>query len=281
MGAPAQLDQEKRRGGHAARQRMSALLEVEGLTKRFGGLTAVKNVSFALQPGEITGILGPNGAGKTTLFNLLTGFIRPDRGTILFDSAPMIGVAPHRIVNRGLARTFQLTRPFIGMTVVENVIVGCLAPRVRAEGHTEVRARDMLDRVGLGSKADLMVDALSYGDLRRLEIARELVTRPKLLLLDEPFAGLGTSEIEPLAALIRELHKEEGLTILIIEHRLREFMQLVRRVIAMDFGEIIATGTPGEIVRHARVVEAYIGRGGDDLEARLGVAPTESVRGTA
>jgi len=166
------------------------------------------------------------------------------------------------------------------MTVVENVIVGCLAPRVRAEGHTEVRARDMLDRVGLGSKADLMVDALSYGDLRRLEIARELVTRPKLLLLDEPFAGLGTSEIEPLAALIRELHKSEGLTILIIEHRLREFMQLVRRVIAMDFGEIIATGTPNEIVRHPRVVEAYIGRGGDDLEARLGVA-TEVVRGTA
>jgi branched-chain amino acid transport system ATP-binding protein len=260
---------------------MSALLEVEGVTKRFGGLTAVKNVSFALQPGEITGILGPNGAGKTTLFNVLTGFMRPDRGTIVFDGAPLIGVAPHRIVNRGLARTFQLTRPFIGMTVVENVVVGCLAPRVRAEGHTEARARDMLDRVGLGPKADLIVDALSYGDLRRLEIARELVTRPKLLLLDEPFAGLGTSEIEPLAALIRQLHQAEGLTILIIEHRLREFMQLVRRVIAMDFGEIIATGTPSEIVRHPRVVEAYIGRGGDDLEARLGVAPTESVRGTA
>jgi branched-chain amino acid transport system ATP-binding protein len=259
---------------------MSALLHVEGLTKRFGGLTAVKNVSFALDPGEITGILGPNGAGKTTLFNLLTGFMRPDRGTIEFDGVPLIGVAPHRIVNRGLARTFQLTRPFIGMTVVENVVVGCLAPRVRAEGHTEVRARDMLDRVGLGAKANLMVDALSYGDLRRLEIARELVTRPKLLLLDEPFAGVGTSEIEPLAALIRELHKSEGLTILIIEHRLREFMQLVRRVIAMDFGEIIATGTPAEIVRHPRVIEAYIGRGDDDLEARLGVA-AENARGIA
>ena len=247
---------------------MSALLEVKGLTKRFGGLTAVKDVSFSLASGEITGVLGPNGAGKTTLFNLLTGFIGTDTGSVVFDGQPIRGLAPHRIVNRGLARTFQLTRPFIGMTVVENVIVGCLAPRVRRDGPTESRARLMLNRVGLGPKADLLVDALPYGDLRRLEIARALVTRPKLLLLDEPFAGLGTSEIEPLAALIRELHDSEGLTILIIEHRLREFMQLVGRVIAMDFGEIIAIGPPQEIVRHPRVIEAYIGK-------------TESTRGAA
>jgi len=247
---------------------MSALLEVKGLTKRFGGLTAVKDVGFALAPGEITGILGPNGAGKTTLFNLLTGFIPADSGSIIFDGEPIRGLKPFRIVNRGLARTFQLTRPFIGMSVLENVVVGCLAPRVRRDGPTEGRARHMLVRVGLGAKADLAVDVLSYGDLRRLEIARALVTRPKLLLLDEPFAGLGTSEIEPLAALIRELHDSEGLTILIIEHRLREFMQLVGRVIAMDFGEIIAIGPPQEIVRHPRVVEAYIGR----TEATRGVA---------
>ncbi len=247
---------------------MSALLEVKGLTKRFGGLTAVKDVAFALQPGEITGILGPNGAGKTTLFNLLTGFIAADTGSIVFDGEPIRGLKPHRIVNRGLARTFQLTRPFIGMTVLENVVVGCLAPRVRRDGPTESRARHMLARVGLGPKSDLAVDVLPYGDLRRLEIARALATRPKLLLLDEPFAGLGTSEIEPLAALIRELHDSEGLTILIIEHRLREFMQLVGRVVAMDFGEIIAIGGPQEIVRHPRVVEAYIGR----TEAARGVA---------
>jgi branched-chain amino acid transport system ATP-binding protein len=247
---------------------VSALLEVAGLTKRFGGLVAVKEVSFALEPGEITGILGPNGAGKTTLFNLLTGFISADTGSIVFDGRPIRGLAPHRIVNFGLARTFQLTRPFIGMSVVENVVVGCLAPRVRGDGPTEARARAMLERVGLGPKADLLVDALPYGDLRRLEIARALVTRPKLLLLDEPFAGLGTAEIEPLAALIRQLHDSEGLTILIIEHRLREFMQLVARVIAMDFGEIVAIGPPAEIVRHPRVVEAYIGK----TEARLGVA---------
>ena len=247
---------------------MSALLDVQGLTKRFGGLTAVKDVSFDLAAGEITGILGPNGAGKTTLFNLLTGFIPSDTGSVLFDGAPLRGLKPHRIVNRGLARTFQLTRPFIGMSVLENVVVGCLAPRVRRDGPTEARARRMLERVGLGAKAELPVDTLPYGDLRRLEIARALVTRPKLLLLDEPFAGLGTSEIEPLAALIRELHDSEGLTILIIEHRLREFMQLVERVIAMDFGEIIAVGPPQEIVRHPRVVEAYIGR----TEAARGVA---------
>lgn len=238
---------------------MTALLSVENVTRRFGGLTAVKNVSFTLQPGEITGILGPNGAGKTTLFNLITGFIRNNAGTIIFDGHALTGLKPFRIVNLGLARTFQLTRPFVGMTVVENVVVGCLAPRVRADGPTDRRAREMLARVGLSAKADQPVESLSYGDLRRLEIARELVTRPKLLLLDEPFAGLGTSEIEPLAALIRELHASEGLTILLVEHRLREFMALVTRVIAMDFGEVIGDGTPAEITRNPRVVKAYIG----------------------
>jgi branched-chain amino acid transport system ATP-binding protein len=247
---------------------MSALLEVDGLTKRFGGLVAVKSVSFTLEPGEITGVLGPNGAGKTTLFNLLTGFIATDAGTATFAGRSLMGLAPHRVVNLGLARTFQLCRPFRGMSVLENVSVGCLAPRVRHEGHVTARARRILAQVGLEAKAEVPVDVLPYGDLRRLEIARALATRPNLLLLDEPFAGLGSNEIEPLSALIRKLHAEEGLTILIIEHKLREFMQLVRRVIAMDFGEVIAIGPPAEIVRHPRVVEAYIGR----TEAPLGVA---------
>ncbi len=247
---------------------MTALLRIEHVTKRFGGLVAVKDVSFALEPGEITGILGPNGAGKTTLFNLLTGFIPMDSGTAEFEGRSLAGLAPHSIVNLGLARTFQLCRPFKGMSVVENVSVGCLAPRVRQEGSTLSRARRILDQVGLAAKADTLVDVLPYGDLRRLEIARALATRPKLLLLDEPFAGLGSTEIEPLSALISRLHAEEGLTILIIEHKLREFMQLVRRVVAMDFGEVIAIGPPAEIVRNPRVVEAYIGR----TEAPLGVA---------
>jgi branched-chain amino acid transport system ATP-binding protein len=247
---------------------MTALLEVEGVTKRFGGLVAVKDVSFALEPGEITGILGPNGAGKTTLFNLLTGFIPMDLGVARFEGRALAGLAPHRIVNLGLARTFQLCRPFRGMSVLENASVGCLAPRVRHEGSVEARAQRILEQVGLADKAATPVDVLPYGDLRRLEIARALATRPKLLLLDEPFAGLGGSEIGPLSALIRKLHAEQGLTILIIEHKLREFMQLVRRVIAMDFGEVIASGAPQEIVRHPRVVEAYIGR----TEAPLGLA---------
>jgi len=247
---------------------LTALLDVAGVTKRFGGLVAVKDVSFALEPGEITGILGPNGAGKTTLFNLLTGFMAMDRGIVRFEGRALVDLPPHRIVNLGLARTFQLCRPFRGMSVLENASVGCLAPRVRHEGPVAARAQRILEQVGLADKAATSVDVLPYGDLRRLEIARALATRPKLLLLDEPFAGLGSNEIGPLSALIRKLHAEEGLTILIIEHKLREFMQLVRRVIAMDFGEVIAIGPPQEIVRHPRVVEAYIGR----TEAPLGLA---------
>jgi branched-chain amino acid transport system ATP-binding protein len=239
---------------------MTALLEVSGLNKRFGGLHAVKDVSFRLEPGSITGMLGPNGAGKTTVFNLLTGFIPFDSGSVVFEGRSLAGLAPHRIVNRGVARTFQLARPFAGMTVLENVEVACLAPRVRRQGHARTRAKAFLDQVGLGGKSSWTVDVLPYGDLRRLEIARALATSPKLVLLDEPFAGLGTSEIQPLADLINALHRSEGLTILIIEHKLREFMQLVHEVIALDFGEVVAIDVPSAIVRHPRVVEAYLGR---------------------
>jgi branched-chain amino acid transport system ATP-binding protein len=239
---------------------MSAILEVKDLSKRFGGLTATKNVSFSLASGELTGILGPNGAGKTTLFNLLTGFIAADTGSVLFEGQELRGLAPHRIVNRGVARTFQLTRPFLGMTVLENVVVACLSPRARDAHDKEARAQELLDQVGLGAKAREPVETLPYGDLRRLEIARALATKPNLLLLDEPFAGLGSSEIEPLAQLIKRLHREQKLTILLIEHKLREFMALVSRVIAIDFGEIIAIAPPAEIVRNPRVIEAYIGK---------------------
>jgi branched-chain amino acid transport system ATP-binding protein len=239
---------------------MTALLTVERLNKRFGGLHAVRDVSFTLQAGSITGVLGPNGAGKTTMFNLLTGFLPFDAGRVEFDGHSLGGLPPHKIVNRGLVRTFQLARPFLGMTVVENVEVACLAPRVRGEGRASVRAQALLDQVGLAEKSSQLVDVLPYGDLRRLEIARALATRPKLLLLDEPFAGLGVAEIQPLADLISALHRSEGLTILIIEHKLREFMQLVHEVIAMDFGEVVAIGTPAAIVRDPRVIEAYIGK---------------------
>ena len=246
---------------------MSALLEVANLNKHFGGLHAVKDVSFTVEPGEIVGILGPNGAGKTTLYNLLTGFIAPDPGaTVRFEGSSLLGVAPHRIAGRGISRTFQLCRPFIGMSVLENVIVGALGSKRGQGADLDARAQALLGRVGLAGKEGVPVEVLSYGDQRRLEIARALAAKPALLLLDEPFAGLGSGEIADLSALIRQVHADEGLTVLLIEHKLREFMRLVGRVIALDFGEVIAQGSPEDIVRHPAVIEAYIGRS-DPVEA--------------
>ena len=236
-----------------------SLLSVKHLDKRFGGLHAVKDVSLEVQKGDILGILGPNGAGKTTLYNLLTGFIKPDNGEVLLEGQPLLGLPPHQVVGLGVARTFQLCRPFVGLSVLENVMVGSLGPRVPAVDLTE-RARHLLAQVGLSGKEDSPAELLSYGDQRRLEIARALATEPRLLLLDEPFAGLGSGEIAALSEVIRDLHKNQGLTILLIEHKLREFMQLVSHVVAIDFGQVIATGSPDEIVKNPKVIEAYIGR---------------------
>ena len=243
---------------------MSVLLEVSGLNKHFGGLHAVRNVSFSIETGEIVGILGPNGAGKTTLYNLLTGFIPPDSGSILFKGRSLSRLAPYRIAGMGISRTFQLCRPFVGMTVLENVVVGGLGAQSEGRQDLDARARKLLEQVGLAGKAGVPVETLSYGDQRRLEIARALAAKPALLLLDEPFAGLGSGEIADLSALIRKVHAEQGLTIMLIEHKLHEFMRLVGRVIALDFGEVIAEGTPEYIVRHPAVVEAYIGRGNEE-----------------
>jgi branched-chain amino acid transport system ATP-binding protein len=237
---------------------MSPILEVNNLTKRFGGLTAVSKVSFSLAPGEVAGILGPNGAGKTTLYNLLTGFIPADEGTVTFLGKPLRGIAPHRIVRMGISRTFQLCRPFVGMSVLENVKVGGLAQPAPPQGREE-HARELIAQVGLAGKEHMAAEVMAYGDQRRLEIARALATRPRLLLLDEPFAGLGSSEIADLSALIRRIHADTGLTVLLIEHKLHEFMKLVDRVIALDFGELIADDVPERIVAHPRVIEAYIG----------------------
>ncbi len=243
-----------------------SLLSVKNLDKRFGGLHAVKDVSLDVQKGDILGILGPNGAGKTTLYNLLTGFIKPDNGEVLLEGQPLLGLPPHKVVGLGVARTFQLCRPFVGLSVLENVMVGSLGPRVPAVD-LSARARHLLAQVGLAGKEDSPAELLSYGDQRRLEIARALATEPRLLLLDEPFAGLGSGEIAALSELIRDLHKNQGLTILLIEHKLREFMQLVSHVVAIDFGQVIATGSPSEIVKNPKVIEAYIGRQDPDHAA--------------
>ncbi len=236
-----------------------AALSVRELRKHYGDQEVVAGLSFAVESGTCFGLLGPNGAGKTTLFNLLTGFIAPDEGAVIFSDHSLRGMKPHKVVNLGMARTFQLCRPFVGLSVIENVLVGSLGPRVH-DADLGARALRLLEQVGLAAKADTPSELLSYGDLRRLEIARALATDPQLLLLDEPFAGLGSAEIEAIAVLIRQLHRDSGLTILLIEPKLREFMQLVSRVVALDFGEVIAQGTPQEIVSHPRVIEAYIGR---------------------
>jgi len=250
---------------------MSALLEVSGLSKHFGGLQAVKDVSFAIEPGEIVGILGPNGAGKTTLYNLLTGFIPFDSGSVVFKGRDLRKLSPYRIAGLGISRTFQLCRPFVGMTVFENVIVGGLGAG-GGGSELDAHAHALLEQVGLAGKEQLAVETLSYGDQRRLEIARALAAKPALLLLDEPFAGLGSGEIADLSALIRSVHAEQGLTVMLIEHKLHEFMRLVDRVIALDFGEIIAAGTPEDIVRHPAVIEAYIGRGDAEAEEQADAA---------
>ena len=243
---------------------MTALLEVANLNKHFGGLHAVKDVALSIQQGEFVGILGPNGAGKTTLYNLLTGFIPPDTGAkVEFEGRSLLGMAPYRVAALGISRTFQLCRPFIGMSVLENVIVGALGTKRSGTDNLDARAQALLQRVGLAGKGAVPVEVLSYGDQRRLEIARALAAKPALLLLDEPFAGLGSGEIDDLSALLRQVHEDEGLTIMLIEHKLREFMRLVGRVIALDFGEVIARGSPDEIVQHPAVIEAYIGRGDD------------------
>jgi len=251
---------------------MSALIEVSGLSKHFGGLQAVKDVSFAIEPGEIVGILGPNGAGKTTLYNLLTGFIPFDSGSIVFKGRDLRGLSPYRIAGLGISRTFQLCRPFVGMTVFENVIVGGLGASSGGGSELNAHAHALLKQVGLAGKEQFAVETLSYGDQRRLEIARALAAKPALLLLDEPFAGLGSGEIADLSALIRSVHADQGLTVMLIEHKLHEFMRLVDRVIALDFGEIIAEGTPEDIVRHPAVIEAYIGRGDEQAEEQTDAA---------
>lgn len=241
---------------------MTASLQVSHLTKRFGGLTAVRDISFSIAPSEVVGILGPNGAGKTTLYNLLTGFISFDEGSILFNDTSLQGIPPHRIAQMGISRTFQLCRPFVGMTVEENVRVGGLSRPAAPEGRA-AHALRLLDEVGLAHKAHEPVEVLSYGDQRRLEIARALASSPKMLLLDEPFAGLGSGEIAELSALIRKIHGSTQVTILLIEHKLHEFMKLVDRVIALDFGELIADDIPERIVKHPKVIEAYIGSTSD------------------
>jgi len=239
------------------------LLEVKNLTKRFGGLIAVNNVSFNVDEGEILGIIGPNGAGKTTLFNLITGYIKPDSGKVIFKGEEITGQPPNKIANKGLVRTFQIVRPFRHLPTIANVLVAINSPRGRKRIEwvktPERKAMEMLEDVGL---SDLMLEPaenLSHGDLKRLEMARAMALEPELLLLDEPFGGLNPVETEYMIKTIQRLHLD-GHTMVIVEHKLHALMKLVKRVIVMHYGEIIAEGTPEEIAENKKVVEVYLGR---------------------
>ena len=252
-----------------------ALLEIKNMTKTFGGLKAISDITFSLEKGLIASIIGPNGAGKTTFFNTLTGIYRPDGGSIVFNGKSLVGKRPDQIAARGISRTFQNIRLFPDMSVVENIMVGMhvhlrqspvgmlfrTGAFRREEAEAERKAVELMEYVGLHNIGNELAKNLPYGAQRRLEIARALAADPLLLLLDEPAAGMNPQESEDVTKLFRNIRDEKGITILLIEHDMRVVMNISERICVMDYGEKIAEGTPQEIRNNTKVIEAYLGRG--------------------
>ena len=235
-----------------------ALLEVRSISKHFRGLRAVNNASFAIPEGDINGLIGPNGAGKTTIFNMIAGVYAPDAGEIIFQGAPIHGLRPDQVCAAGIGRTFQIVKPFAGLSVLDNVMVGAFL-RSASTSAARKLAMEILERLDLAAKRDLPASSLTLPDRKRLEVARALATRPKLLLLDEVMAGLRPTECVQMVEVFRDLNRNYGTTILLIEHVMRAVMALAKHIGVLHHGEVIARGTPEQVVRDPAVLECYLG----------------------
>lgn len=236
------------------------ILQVKSLTKAFGGLVAVNDLDLCIDEGEVVGLIGPNGSGKTTSFNLISGFLKPDKGEVLYNGEVITGLKPHKICQRGIARTFQLTKPFAELTALQNVMVGMMYGdgKIRNVAKAEVECEKVLEFVGLGDRGKSLVASFGIVERKRLEIARALATHPRVLLLDEVMSGLTSTEMEEALRLVKAIN-DSGVTLVVVEHVMKAILDLSTKLVVLNYGEKIAEGAPQEVVRNQNVIDAYLG----------------------